>query len=88
MAGFLGIDISRDKENKSLTMTQTGLIERILTAMDMEDCNLKFTPAEKDPLCKDLGGAPCCEDWDYRSIVGMMLYLAGSIRPDITYAVH
>ena len=78
MAGFLGIDISRDKENNSLTMTQRDLIERIPTAMDMEDCNLKFTPAKKDPLCKDLGGAPCCEDWDCRSIVGMMIYLAGS----------
>ena len=88
MAGFLGINISRDEKNNSLTMTQTGLIERILAAMDMTDCNHKYTPADKDPLCKDVTGAPCCEDWDYRSIVGMMLYLAGSTRPDISYAVH
>ena len=88
MAGFLGINISRDANNKSLSMTQTGLIERILTAMDMEDCNLKYTPAEKDPLCKDVDGDPCSESRDYKSIVGMMLYLAGSTRPDIAYAVH
>ena len=88
MAGFLGIHIISDEHNNSLTMTQTGLIERILAAMDMEDCNHKYTPADKDPLCKDVNGAPCCEDWDYRSIVGMMLYLAVSTRPDISYDVH
>jgi len=88
MAGFLGIHIIRDEHNNSLTMTQTGLIERILAAIDMEDCNHKYTPADKDPLCTDVSGAPCCEDWEYRSIVGMMLYLAVSTRPDISYAVH
>ena len=35
MAGFLGIQIDRDKDNKTLTMTQTGLIDRIIMAMDM-----------------------------------------------------
>ena len=88
MAGFLGIQIVRDSENNTVTMTQTGLIDRILAAVDMEDCNLKYTAAEKDSLCKDETGVPCCENWDYRSIVGMLLYLVGSTRPNITYAVH
>ena len=61
MASFLGINIERDKENNTLTMTQTGLIDRILTAMDLETCNPTYTPAEKDPLYKDEEVAPCCE---------------------------
>ena len=69
-------------------MTQTVLIERIHKGTYMEDCNLKHTPAEKNPLCKDEKGLPCCENWDYRSIVGMVLYLSGSTRPDIAYDVH
>jgi hypothetical protein len=88
MAGFLGIQIVRDAENHIITMTQTGLIDRILAAMEMENCNMKYTPAEKDPLCKDMDGAPCCENWDYRWIICMLLYLAGSTRPVIAYAVH
>ena len=57
-------------------------------AIDMEDYNLKYTPADKDPLCKDEDGPPYCKPWEYRSIVGILLYLAFSTRPDIAYAVH
>ena len=39
-------------------------------------------------MCKDADGDPCCENWVYISIVGMILYLGGSTRPDIAYAVH
>ena len=33
-------------------------------------------------------GEHCCEAWEYRSVSGMMLYLAGSTRSDIVYVVH
>ena len=35
-----------------------------------------------------MNGDLCMEEWEYRSVVGMMLYLAGSTRLDIVYAVH
>ena len=90
MAVFIGINISRSKDGSKeiITMTHTGLIDRILQAMDMLDSNVKYTPADKDPLHKDLMGEPCCEAWKYRSIFGMMLYLAGSTLLNIIYAVH
>ena len=67
-----------------MTLIQTGLKDKILVATQTEDCNIKFTPADKIPLDKDLDGDPYCEEWDYRSIVSILLYLAGSARPDIT----
>ena len=54
----------------------------------MEDYNIKFTPADKIPLNKDLDRDPCCEEWDHRSIIGMFLYLAGSTCPNIAYTVY
>ena len=87
MAGFLGLQIDRTKPG-TVVLTQTGLIERILVLMELETCNPKFTPADKIPLGKDEDGDPCRECWEHRSVVGMMLYIAGSTRPDIKYAVH
>ena len=62
VADFLGFQMERDEDNNTLTMTQSGLIDRILVAMDMQGCNLKYAPTEKDPLCKDEDGEPCCEN--------------------------
>ena len=87
MSRFLGLKIDRSMEGK-VVLSQTGLIQRILSVMNMTDCNLKYTPVNKVPVGKDLEGNPCLEDWEYRLLVGMMLYLAGSTRPDISFAVH
>ena len=54
MAGFLETNIIWNA--KTITMIQTGLIDRILGVMDMEDSNLKYTPVDTDLLHDDLEG--------------------------------
>ena len=49
--------------------------------------NGKFTPAEGKPLAKHVDGEPASGDFNYSSVVGMLLYLAGHTCPDITYAI-
>ena len=88
MAGFLGLQIQRDKEMGTVTLILIGLIDKILHAMGMEESNMKYTPADKESLYKDIDKAPYCEEWDYHSMVGMPLYLAGNTRLDIAYTVH
>ena len=56
--------------------------------MELEDCNPKFTPSDKLPLGKDEDRDPCREHWEHRSVVSMMLYLAGSTCLDIVHVVH
>jgi hypothetical protein len=88
LATFLGISVDRNRTDKSFTLTQTGLIDRIIAAAGMTDCRGNRTPATQKPLIKDSDGDPMDETWNYRSVVGMLLYLSNNSRPDIAFAVH
>ena len=90
-AGFLGIDISHSKDvNNAIELLQIGLIDRVLDVLGLNNDNAKVrsAPASSSPLLKDENGPPRKEDWNYASVVGMLLYLSSNSRPDITFAVH
>ena len=84
---FLGIKFVKDEVNNTVTLTQKGLIKKLITATGMQDCNPNYTPAVQLSLGTDHDGEPMDEFWSYRSIVGMLLYPSTNTRPDITYAV-
>ena len=53
----------------------------------MENCNPVSLPAAIVGLGKDEDGEPMDEPWNYKAIVGMLLYLSTNTRIDIAYAV-
>ena len=90
-AGFLGIDISKSTSvDGALELLQTGLIDRILAALSLDDetTNIRTEPADKKSLGKDEDGPARKEHWSYASVIGMLLYLASNSRPDIAFAVN
>jgi hypothetical protein len=87
VAGFLGI-LMHKQDDGSIELLQTGLIDRVLKIMGLEDSHDKSMPSEVKALRKDEDGEPCSEPWSYASVVGMLMYLASNSRPDIAYAVH
>ena len=89
-AGFLGVTLERDEKTGLLEMKQTGLIQRVIEAVGLDDgmAKGKFTPSELSPLVKDADGEPAGGMFSYSSVVGMLLYLSGHTRPDIAYAVN
>ena len=84
-AEYLGIHFTR--KDGTITMTQPGLIKKIVEATGMTNCNGNFVPASQVCLGSDPDGPPMKEKWNYRSIVGMLLYLSTNTRPDISFAV-
>ena len=56
--------------------------------MGLEDSNPKSTPAAAEPLGKDPDGDPCNGTFNYAGVIGMLLYLQGHTRPDLTFAVN
>ena len=83
---FLGIKFTENK-NGTITLTQKGLIDKIIKATGLELCNPNKTPTTQTALGIDPTGEPMKEDWSYPSIVGMLLYLSTNTRPDIAFAV-
>ena len=85
-AEYLGIQYTT-LENGSILMNQPGLIQKIIDATEMGGCNPNRTPTTKEALGLDPDGKRMTEKWNYRSIVGMLLYLTTNTRPDISFAV-
>ena len=85
--GYLGVDTQHI--DGKIHLTQSGLSQRIITAMGLTKySNSCPTPAEVSPLAKDIDGDKASGTINYASIVGMLLYLCGHSRPDLTFAVH
>jgi hypothetical protein len=84
---FLRIRIQKQGAGKFL-LTQTGLIEKTLRAAGMSDAHHVCTPASTTAIGADRDGELFDEDWEYATVVGMLMYLAANTRPDIAYAVH
>ena len=89
-AGFLGVSLIRDPDTNLLEMRQDGLIDRVLSALGLDDgmATPKYTPSDGTPLVRDEDGEMATGQFGYSSVVGMLLYLAGHSRPDIAYAVN
>jgi hypothetical protein len=87
LESFLGIKFER-LDNGAFNLTQPALIEKIIQATGMDECNRSPTPAAPGTtLGKDPNGENMKEAWSYPSVVGMMLYLSTNTRPDIAFAV-
>jgi hypothetical protein len=86
---YLGIRITKDPVNKSITMTQPGLIESVLSDLNLLHDNTKHkdTPSV-GILYPDRDGIPRQDSWNYRPIIGKLNYIAQNTRPDISFAVH
>jgi hypothetical protein len=84
---FLGVKIIKDKTYGKIELRQNGLIDKILCTCKMIDCNRKATPRNTTPLGMDANGEKCEADWDYGSVVGMLMYLCWNSPPDIQYPV-
>ena len=91
ISAFLGIQIDKNPETGTFTLTQTGLIQKILKYTGLEDCNSDKTPANTTALGSDIDGelwVDSKENFEYASAVGMLMYLSNNTRPDIAFAVN
>ncbi len=87
---YLGIQVKRNGD--SFLLTQTPLIDKISSTVgfspDRVSKDDRKVPAKAgEALGSDPDGDPFTENWDYRSVIGMLLFISNNTRPDITMAV-
>jgi hypothetical protein len=82
---FLGIKFTENKDAGTISLTQKGLIKKIISTTNMENCKPNWTPAATSALGMDPNGELMNEEWSYPSI-GMLLYLSTNTS-DIAFAV-
>jgi hypothetical protein len=85
---FLGVSITPNQATKMLTLTQGGLIDKVLSTVGMTDCNSRGSPSTITPVGTDARGAHRKESWNYSSVIGMLMYLSSNAHPEIQFAVH
>ena len=84
---FLEIKIGKKSRTK-FYLSQPVLINKVIKAAGMSECNPNTTPSTMENLGPDLNGPVMEENWEYGSTIKMLMYLVNNTRPDIAHAVH
>jgi len=91
---FVGLNINRDRPNKTLHLSSPSYIEKVLAKFNMTECNPFRIPAEpslrlsRDMESADVETTAKMRSIPYRQVIGSLMYAAITFRPDITYAVN
>lgn len=89
---FVGLQIQRDRNNKTIFINQSHYVDKVLERFNMKSCSGKTTPLDTNiKLC--LKGST--NDVDSKSVdvpyceaIGSLMYLMIGTRPDIAFAIN
>ena len=84
---IFGIRIEKN-ESRKFTLTQIGLIAKVLKESNILSCDNANTSSFITPSGTNVDGESFNELWNYTTVVGMLVYLSKNSRPGITYAVN
>jgi hypothetical protein len=82
----LGIEFKQDLENNTITMSQAKYSEEILQRFEMDKCSPLSTPLDPNEKL-ERSTSKEENDFPYQSLIGAIMYLAVSTRPDLAYPV-
>jgi Reverse transcriptase (RNA-dependent DNA polymerase)/gag-polypeptide of LTR copia-type/Integrase core domain/GAG-pre-integrase domain len=86
---LLGISIERDRQARTVSISQPAYINTLLQRHGMADCNAVSTPMDEGArFLKSEGQAAPEEVRAYQVIIGGLTFAAICTRPDISFAVN
>ena len=84
---FVGMEISRDREKRTIKISLAAYIRKLLAKFGMSDANPSSTPAEPGLYLRRNNGSER-HNFPYREAVSSLLFAARVSRLDIEYAVN
>jgi hypothetical protein len=85
---YLGIEITRDRNQRTIKLDQSAYIKGVLDRYNMTDCNSVSTPLDPSlPLQKSKDGDNRADGARYRQINGSLTYGTILTRVDIAFTV-
>jgi hypothetical protein len=87
-ADYVGVNIKKLRDG-TYEFTQRALTDSIIEDVGIKDSNTKPVPAKVSLRLHAFKEEPVFDlNFNYRSVVGKLNYLAQTTRPDIMYATH
>lgn len=85
----MGIEFSRDKEHR-VYLKQGAYIDKVLERYGMSDCKPISTPMDVNVKLEKPNSVnnDVMSQYPYQNLIGALMYLAVSTRPDIAYTVN
>jgi len=83
---YLGVNIDYNYRKRELTLSQMKYIELLADKYKIQNSKLYSTPMETNLKLEKAGS--CESNIKYRNLIGALLYIGSSTRPDISYSVN
>ena len=84
---FLGMDIHRDRTNKTLKIGQHRLVSELVDKYGLGECKGKTIPLSPSSKLTKTGEPLDRDKFGYSELIGSLLYISVCTRPDIAQAV-
>lgn len=81
------MEISQDLERGTITLSQSKYIGEVLRRFGMSDCKTSPIPMEPKLKLTCASATTHQSSYPYREVIGSLMYLMTSTRPDISFAV-
>ncbi|KAI7956622.1 hypothetical protein MJO28_003717 [Puccinia striiformis f. sp. tritici] len=82
----LGMRVTRDRANRTLTLSQDRYVREVLEEFGMTNCRPITAPLPNNATTCPIDPSPPSPDFNYRRGVGLLSYLVQCTRPDLAFA--